>query len=67
MYNAINKYNLAVDKFIPDMHLIQPEITYNLRRSFTKNKKRIQTFQKMGDSRNIYQNELDKTVLYGLW
>ena len=35
MYNAINKYNLAVDKFIPDMHLIQPEITYNLCRSFT--------------------------------
>ena len=42
------------------MHLRQPGFTYSACRTFTKNKKRIQKFKETGDSRYIFQNELDK-------
>ena len=42
------------------MQLRQPGFTYSACRSFTKNKERIQKFKEAGDSRYIYQNELDK-------
>ena len=42
------------------MHLRQPGFTYSACGSFTKNKERIQKFKETGDSRYIYQNELDK-------
>ena len=35
-------------------------MTYVACGPFTKNKERIQTFKETGDSRYIYQNELDK-------
>ena len=44
-----------------EMHLRQPGFTYSACRTFTKKKKeRIQEFKKTGDSRYIFQNELDK-------
>ena len=43
---------------MPEMHLRQPR--YSTFGPFTKHKKRIQKFKKTGDSRYIYQNELDK-------
>ena len=43
------------------MRLKQLGFTYNAYRPFTKNKERIQKFKETGDSRYIYQNELDKT------
>ena len=43
------------------MHLIQPGFTCNASRPFTKNKERIQKFKETGNSRYIYQIELDKT------
>ena len=46
---------------MPEMYLRQPGFTYNARRLFTKSKKGIQKFNETGDSRYIYQNELDKT------
>ena len=42
------------------MHLRQPGFTYSACAPFTKNKERIQKFKETGDSRYIYQNELDK-------
>ena len=42
------------------MHLRQPGFTYSVCRPFTKNKERIQKFKITGDSRYIYQNEIDK-------
>ena len=42
------------------MHLRQPGFTYSACGPFTKNKERIQKFKETGDSRYIYQNELDK-------
>ena len=45
------------------MHLRQPGFTYIACGPFTKNKERIQKFKETGDSRYIYQNELDKACL----
>ena len=60
MNEIVNKLLLVGDKFIPQMHLMQPRFTYSGSGPFTKNKDRIQKFKETGDSRFIYQNELDK-------
>ena len=60
MNDIINKFSLAGDKFMPQMHLKQPGFTYRACGPFTKNKERIQKFKQTGDSRYIYKNELDK-------
>ena len=44
---------------MPKMHLRQPGFTYNACRPSTKNKERIKNFKETGDSRYIYQNQLD--------
>ena len=54
---------LLGDKFMPEMHLnlhVVPGFTYSACGPFTKNKERIQKFKETGDSRYIYQKELDK-------
>ena len=61
MNEIINKFLLARNNFMPEMHLKQPGFTYSACGPFTKNKERIiKTFKETGDSRYIYQNELDK-------
>ena len=60
MNEIVNKFLLAGDKFMPEMRLRQPGFTYSACGPFTKNKERIQKFKETGDSRYIYQNELDK-------
>ena len=57
----VNRLFLAGDKFIPEMHLRQPGFTYIACAAFTKNKERIKKIKDIGDSRYIYQNELDKS------
>ena len=52
---------MAGDKFMSEMHVRQPGLTYSVCGPFTKNKKRIQKFKQTGDSGYIYKNELDKT------
>ena len=47
------KFLLAVQKFMPEMHLKQPGFTYSACGSFTKNKEIIQKFKETGDSRYI--------------
>ena len=61
MNEIINTFLLAGDKFKLGKYLRQPGFTYSASGPFTKNKERIQTFKETGDSRHIYQNELDKT------
>ena len=61
MNRIVNKFLLAGDKFMPEMHLKQPRFTYSASRPFTKNKERIQKFKEKGDMSFIYKNELDKT------
>ena len=60
MNNVINKFLLAGDKFMPEMHLRQSQFTYSACGPFTKHKQRIQKFKETGDTNYIYKNELDK-------
>ena len=60
MNEIVNKFLLAGDKFMPQMHLRQPGFIYSACGPFTKNKERIKMFKKTGDSRYICQNKLDK-------
>ena len=60
MNKIINKFLLAGDKFIPEMHLRQPGFTYSACGPFTKNKERIENFMKTGNTDFIYKNELDR-------
>ena len=66
----VNKFLLAGDKFMTEMHLKQLGFTYSACGPFTKNKERIQKFKETVDTDNIYKNELDKAcfqhdVAYG--
>ena len=60
MNNVINRFLLAGDKFMLEMHLRQPQFTYSACGPFTKHKQRIQKFRETGDRNYIYKNELDK-------
>ena len=60
MNNIINKFLLAGDTFMPEMHLRQPQFTYSACGPLTKNKQKIQKFKETGDTNYIYKNELDK-------
>ena len=60
MNEIVNKFLLAGDKFMPEIHLKQPIFTYTACGPFTKNKERIQKFKETGGTSYIYRNELDK-------
>ena len=60
MNNVINKFLLAGDRFMPEMHLRQPQFTYSACGPFTKHEQRIQKFKETGNTNYIYKNELDK-------
>ena len=60
MNNVINKFLLAGDKFMPEMHLRQPRFVYSACGPFTRHKERIKEFKRTGYMRYIYRNELDK-------
>ena len=60
MSNIINKFLLARDKFMHEMHLRQPQFTYSACGPFTKHKQRIQKCKETGDTNYIYKNELYK-------
>ena len=60
MNDVINKFLLAGDKYMLEIHLRQPQFTYSACGLFTKHKQRIQKFKETGDTNYIYKNELDK-------
>ena len=62
MNEILNKFLLAGDKFMSEMHLSQSIFTYSACGPFTKNKskERTQKFKYMGDLRYIYQNKINK-------
>ena len=60
MNNIINKFLLAGDKFMPEMHLREPQFFYSACGPFTRHKERIKEFKHTGDTRLLYRNELDK-------
>ena len=59
MNEIVNKFLLAGDKFMPELHLKQHGFTYSACGPFTKGKKRIQNLKETGDISYIYKNELD--------
>ena len=60
MNNVNNKFLLADDKFMPEMHLRQPQFVYSVCGHFTRHKERIKKFKQTGDTRYICRNEIDK-------
>ena len=60
MNSIINKFLLAGDKFMPAMHLRQPQFVYSACGPFTRHKERIKEFKRTGDTRLLYITELDK-------
>ena len=56
-----NKFLLAGDKFIPEMHLVDPIVKkYSACGPFTKHTQRIQDFLNTGKISYIYRNDLVK-------
>ena len=60
MNEIVNKFLLAGNKCMSEMHLEQPGITYSSCGPFTKNKERIQKSMQTGNINFIYNNDLDK-------
>ena len=60
MNEIVNKFLLAGDKLMLEMHLRQTQFVYSACGPVTKNKERIQKFKETGDTSYTYKNELDK-------
>ena len=59
--SIINKFLLAGDKFIPELHLVDPIVKkYSACGPFTKHTQRIQDFLITGKLSYIYKNDFDK-------
>ena len=55
-----NKFLLAGDKFMSEMHLKQPGFTYSAYGSSTKSKERTEKFMQTGNTDFIYKSEVNK-------
>ena len=60
MNEIANKFLLAGDKFVPEMHLRKHGFIYSACDPFTKNKQRIQRFLETGNRTIIFKNKLDE-------
>ena len=60
MNEIVNKFLLAGDNFMSEMHLKQLGFTYSTCCPFTKNKEIIEKFMQTGNTDFIYRNELYK-------
>ena len=59
--SIINTLLLAGDKFMPELHLVDPNVKkYSACRPFTKHTQRIQDFLNTGKLSYIYNQDLDK-------
>ena len=57
----IDQFLLTEDKFMPALHLKEPEFTYSLCESFTKHCERIQKFRETCNLKHFYRNDLHKS------
>ena len=57
MIEIVNKFLLAGDKFMPELHLKQPGFTYSACDPFTRKKERIEKFMQTGNRDFTYRNE----------
>ena len=60
MNEIVNKFLIADDKFMPQMHLKKPGFTYSVCVPFTKNKERIEKLMQIGNTDFTHRNEDDK-------
>ena len=60
MNELVNKFYLAGDKFLPEMHLKQLGFTNSACGPFMRNKESIEKFIATGNINLIYKNDLDK-------
>ena len=68
MNEIVNTFLLAGDKFMPQMHSKQPELTYSACWPFTKNKERIQKFKETGERQAIFiKMNLIRLVFNMIW
>ena len=59
--SIINKFLLEGDKFMPELHLVNPIVKkYSACEPFTKHTQRIQDFLNTDKLSYIYKNDLDK-------
>ena len=67
MNEIVNKFLLAGDKFMPEMHLKQPGFTYIACGPFTKNKERIQSLKKQEIQAIFIKMNLIKHAFNMIW
>ena len=67
MNEIVNKFLLAVAKFVVEIHLKQRGFTYSACGPFTKNKEIIQKFKETGDTNYNYKNELEWLIFNMTW
>ena len=56
----IHKFLLTSDKFMPELHLKQPEFTNSACGIFTKHCEKIPKFRETDNLKHFHRNELDK-------
>ena len=59
MNEMVDKFLLPGDKFMPELHLRQPQFVYGACGPFSKNKERMQKFKETGDT-SYKQKELQQ-------
>ena len=67
MNETINKFLLAGDKLMPEMHLRQPGFTYSACGPFTKNKERIKNLKKQVIQDIFIKTNFIKLVFKIIW
>ena len=67
MNETVNKFLLAGNKFILEMHLKQPGFTYSACGPFTKNKEKIQKFEETGDKTTFTKMNLIRLAFNSMW
>ena len=67
MNERVNKFLLASDKFVPEIHLKQPGFTYSACGPFTTNKERIQKLKKQGIQTIFTKMNLIRLVFNTIW
>ena len=60
MNEIVNKFLLAGDKLMPEMHLKQPGFTYSSSAPFTKKSKELKNLQRLENTDFIYRSDFDK-------
>ena len=61
MNDIVNTFLLVRDKFMPEIHLKQPGLTYSACGPFSKNEEKIEKFMQTENTDSMYRNGVDKT------